>query len=144
MERVHATCISIDGRGVLLRGPSGAGKSDLALRLLDSGAQLVADDYTELTREGDRLRAQAPSILHGLFEVRGLGVLQLAAKDSVLVAAIIDLVPENEVERMPADDSFPFLGVSVPLFRLAAFEASAPAKVRLAVRIAGGSIIRAE
>ncbi len=144
MERVHATCVSIDGRGVLLRGPSGAGKSDLALRLLDSGAHLVADDYTELTREGDRLRAQAPSILHGLFEVRGLGVLQLAARDSVLVAAIIDLVPENEVERMPADDSFAFLGVSVPLFRLAAFEASAPAKVRLAVRIAGGSIIRAE
>jgi serine kinase of HPr protein (carbohydrate metabolism regulator) len=114
------------------------------LRLLDSGALLVADDYTELRREGDQLRAQAPSILHGLFEVRGLGVLQLAAKDSVLVAAIIDLVPENEVERMPADDYFAFLGVSVPLFRLAAFEASAPAKVRLAVRIAGSSIIRAE
>ena len=144
MERVHATCVSIDGWGVLLRGPSGAGKSDLALRLLDSGAQLVADDYTELTREGDRLRAQAPSILHGLFEVRGLGVLQLAARDSVLVAAIIDLVPENEVERMPADDYFAFLGVSVPLFRLAAFEASAPAKVRLAVRIAGSGIMRAE
>lgn len=144
MERVHATCIAIDGRGVLLRGPSGAGKSDLALRLLDSGALLVADDYTELRREGDQLRAQAPAILHGLFEVRGLGVLQLAARDSVLIAAIIDLVPENEVERMPADDYFAILGVSVPLFRLAAFEASAPAKVRLAVRIAGGSIIRAE
>ena len=144
MERMHATCVSIDGRGVLLQGPSGAGKSDLALRLLDSGADLVADDYTELTRDGDRLRASAPSILHGLFEVRGLGVLRLAAKDSVLVAAIIDLVPESEVERMPADDRFAILGVSLPLFRLAAFEASAPAKVRLAVRIASGGIIRAE
>ena len=144
MERMHATCVSIDGRGVLLQGTSGAGKSDLALRLLDSGADLVADDYTELTRDGDRLRASAPSILHGLFEVRGLGVLRLAAKDSVLVTAIIDLVPESEVERMPADDRFAILGVPLPLFRLAAFEASAPAKVRLAVRIASGSIIRAE
>jgi serine kinase of HPr protein (carbohydrate metabolism regulator) len=144
MERVHATCISIDGWGVLLRGPSGAGKSDLALRLLDNGADLVADDYTELTRDGDQLRAAAPSILHGLFEVRGLGVLRLAATDSVFVAAVIDLVPQNLVERMPADDHFAILGVSLPLFRLAAFEASAPAKVRLAVRIASGSIMRVE
>lgn len=144
MERVHATCVSIDGQGVLLRGPSGAGKSDLALRLLDSGAELVADDYTELSRDRDQLRASAPAILHDLFEVRGLGVLRLAARDSVVVAAIVDLVPESEVERMPADDHFAILGVSVPLFRLAAFEASAPAKVRLAVRIASGSIMRAE
>ncbi|MFZ1413524.1 MAG: HPr kinase/phosphatase C-terminal domain-containing protein [Defluviicoccus sp.] len=144
MERVHATCVSIDGQGVLLRGPSGAGKSDLALRLLDSGAELVADDYTELSRDRDQLRASAPAILHDLFEVRGLGVLRLAARDSVVVAAIVDLVPESEVERMPADDHFAILGVSVPLFRLAAFEASAPAKVRLAVRIASGSIMRPE
>lgn len=144
MERVHATCVSIDGQGVLLRGPSGAGKSDLALRLLDSGAELVADDYTELSRDRDQLRASAPAILHDLFEVRGLGVLRLAARDSVVVAAIVDLVPESEVERMPADDHFAILGVSVPLFRLAAFEASAPAKVRLAVRIASGSIMRSE
>ncbi|HJN03832.1 MAG TPA: serine/threonine protein kinase, partial [Alphaproteobacteria bacterium] len=33
MPLVHATCVVIDGRGILLRGPSGAGKSDLALRL---------------------------------------------------------------------------------------------------------------
>lgn len=144
MERVHATCVSIDGQGVLLRGPSGAGKSDLALRLLDSGAELVADDYTEVTRDGDQLRASAPAILHDLFEARGLGVLRLSAKASVFVAVIVDLVPESEVERMPADEHVAILGVSVPLFRLAAFEASAPAKVRLAVRIASGSIMRAE
>ncbi|MBM3488544.1 MAG: hypothetical protein FJX67_18250, partial [Alphaproteobacteria bacterium] len=42
--RLHATCIAVDGIGVLVRGASGAGKSDLALRLIDAGARLVADD----------------------------------------------------------------------------------------------------
>ena len=41
-------------RAVLLRGPSGAGKSDLALRLIEAGARLVADDQTELVRRGQR------------------------------------------------------------------------------------------
>ena len=44
MLLVHGTCVDLDGRGILLRGPSGSGKSDLALRLIDSGARLVADD----------------------------------------------------------------------------------------------------
>ena len=47
-EQVHATCVALVGagtvRGVLLRGPSGAGKSDLALRLVEQGWRLVADD----------------------------------------------------------------------------------------------------
>ncbi|MEC8006219.1 MAG: serine/threonine protein kinase, partial [Pseudomonadota bacterium] len=50
MERVHGTCVAIDGAGVLLRGPSGSGKSDLALRLIDGGATLVGDDQLELSR----------------------------------------------------------------------------------------------
>ncbi|RME65602.1 MAG: aldolase, partial [Alphaproteobacteria bacterium] len=48
MERVHGTCVAIDGAGVLILGPSGAGKSDFALRLIDEGAVLVADDYTDV------------------------------------------------------------------------------------------------
>src|ERR1700709_2175376 len=60
MIRVHGTCIALDGEGVLLRGPSGSGKSDLALRLIDGGALLVADDQTELRRRGDAVIASAP------------------------------------------------------------------------------------
>ena len=48
--RVHATCVALrqgrTWRAVLLRGPSGAGKSDLALRLIETGWHLVADDQT--------------------------------------------------------------------------------------------------
>ncbi|MEE9317578.1 MAG: hypothetical protein V3U48_04730, partial [Rhodospirillales bacterium] len=42
MEQIHATCVEMDGKGVLLMGPPGSGKSDLALRLIDGGARLVA------------------------------------------------------------------------------------------------------
>ena len=51
-EQIHATCIALDGRGVLLRGPSGSGKSDMALRLIDAGAELVADDRVDLDAPG--------------------------------------------------------------------------------------------
>ena len=54
MMRVHGTCVAIAGRGVLLRAPSGAGKSDLALRLIDAGARLVADDQVELAQDNGR------------------------------------------------------------------------------------------
>ena len=47
MEQIHATCIEVDGVGVLIRGASGSGKSDLALRLIDAGATLVADDRVD-------------------------------------------------------------------------------------------------
>ena len=62
---VHATCIAVDGLGVLLRGPSGSGKSDLALRLIDGGAMLIADDQVVLEAIGGVLFARPPDILAG-------------------------------------------------------------------------------
>ena len=56
---VHGTCVELFGLGVLLRGPSGCGKSDLALRLIDDGARLVADDQVVLTEEAGRRGANA-------------------------------------------------------------------------------------
>ncbi|WP_040850329.1 HPr kinase/phosphorylase, partial [Nitrospirillum viridazoti] len=77
MIRVHATCVSVGGAGVLLRGASGSGKSDLALRLVDAGALLVADDQVALAADptATLLTATAPERLAGLIEVRGLGIL---------------------------------------------------------------------
>ena len=65
MEQVHATTVDLDGQGVMLRGPSASGKSDLGLRLIDAGAQLVADDRTDLILSGDAVRASAPKELAG-------------------------------------------------------------------------------
>lgn len=134
MTRVHASCVAIDGRGVLLRGPSGSGKSDLALRLIDAGARLVADDQTELTAADGEVIAAPPTSLAGLMEVRGLGVVRMPDHaERAPVRLVIDLVPAAEVERMPAPASVTLAGIALPRLALAPFEASAPAKVRLAL-----------
>lgn len=46
---IHATLVSLNGKGILLTGKSGSGKSDLALRMImEYQAQLVADDRVDL------------------------------------------------------------------------------------------------
>lgn len=134
METVWGSVVSIDGRGVLLRGPSGIGKSDLALRLIDAGAGLVADDQAAISREGDSLVARAPEVLSGKLEVRGIGIVSVPTVQRVSLVLVVDLVPLEQVPRMPDPGRWTYLGVSVPLISLHAHEASAAAKVRLAVR----------
>jgi HPr kinase/phosphorylase len=142
MERLRGTCIAVDGFGVLLRGPSGCGKSDLALRLIEGGARLVADDYTDVAEAGGRLFAGPPPELRGMLEVRGIGIVRLQSAASAPLIASIDLMTSNSIERMPACENITILGVSIPNFRLAASEASCTAKVGLIVRIVSGSIVR--
>ena len=129
--------------GVLLRGPSGIGKSDLALRLIDRGAVLVADDQVLLERDGERLLASAPESLAGLLEVRGLGILQFPHQEKAPIKLVIDLVEIREMERLPESVTEDFLGISLPLWTLSAREASADIKVRLAMQRAAGLIMAA-
>jgi HPr kinase/phosphorylase len=129
---VHATAIAIDGDAILLRGPPGAGKSDLALRLIEGGARLLADDQALLRRAGNRVLARAPAAIAGLIEVRGLGIMQVDPLDEAPLALVVDLVPSAQVERIPENRFEVVLGLAVPLIALAPFEASAPAKLKLA------------
>lgn len=138
MIQAHGTTVALAGAGVLLRGPSGAGKSDLALRLIDSGARLVADDRTGIVREGGRLVAVAPAPIAGLLEVRGIGILEVAHVGRAPLDLVVDLVPEAAVERLPEPAWADYLGLSVPRRALCAFHASAPAKLRLALALATG------
>jgi len=134
MTLLHGTCVAIDGRGVLLRGPSGSGKSDLALRLIDGGAVLVADDQTRLERAGEILTAHPPATIAGMLEVRGLGLVRLPYLEQAPLELVIDLVGPSEVERLPEPNTLELLGLPVRHLMLAPFEASAAAKVRLAMR----------
>jgi len=129
---LHATTVAIDGRGVLIEGPSGSGKSDLALRLIDRGALLVADDRTVVTRAGTDLIADVPDRIAGLIEVRGLGLVPLPFVAAVPLWLVVRL--GEAIERLPETATTPIDGVMLPLLRLAALEASAPIKVELAVR----------
>jgi HPr kinase/phosphorylase len=129
---VHATAVAVEGGAVLLRGPSGAGKSDLALRLIDAGWRLVADDQVELRRVGGQVFAEAPPPLAGLIEIRGLGIARVDALSQAPLVLIADLVGAGAVERLPEPRHETVLGVALPLFALAPFEASAAAKLRFA------------
>ncbi len=143
MIQVHASCVELEGRGVLLRGPSGRGKSDLALRLIDRGARLVADDRVNLRAAGGAVIASSPKPIAGKIEVRGLGIIRVAALAEVTLSLVVDLVPLEEVERLPEQRFCSYLEHRLPLVRLVATEASAAAKVRLAVRSLGGTIMAA-
>lgn len=143
---VHATCVAVPGdqdaaAGVLLLGPSGAGKSDLALRLIDQGAQLVADDQTCLSAHDTVLWAEPPESLAGRIEVRGLGIRHVPYLEKIQLSACFELVAATKIERMPEPKTRVFLGISLPSLDLFPFEASANVKLRLAVREMSGFII---
>ncbi|MDO8608485.1 MAG: HPr kinase/phosphatase C-terminal domain-containing protein [Phaeospirillum sp.] len=142
MLLVHGTTVEIAGQGVLIRGPSGSGKSDLALRLIDGGAWLVADDQTGLSPQAGRIVARAPDTIAGLLEVRGLGIVTVPHRAWAPLALVIDLVDEDRVERLPKAELTEFLGISVPRMALSPFQVSAAAKVRLAIASATRDIIR--
>lgn len=140
-DTVHATCIALEGRAVLLTGRSGVGKSDLALRCLALGppllpgpVMLVADDRVRLRLEQGRLMASCPPAIAGRLEVRGLGILTFDSVETAEVALIVKLDQEHYVERLPASwPTVDLLGISVPELTLRAFEASAALKVMLAL-----------
>ncbi|MBL9051408.1 MAG: HPr kinase/phosphatase C-terminal domain-containing protein [Tabrizicola sp.] len=114
-DTLHASCVAVDGRGLLILGPSGAGKSSLALRMISLGAELVSDDQTRLTVVGGALVATCPNPdLLGLIEVRGVGVLRARAVPSAEIRLVADL-GQREPERLPPRRTVTFLGIESAL-----------------------------
>ena len=131
-DTLHASCVAIDGRAILIAGPSGSGKSDLALQLIDRGFTLVSDDQTIVRRRSDRLLASAPPSIAGKLEIRGIGIVEMATAADVPIALIVELA--SEFARMPDDDrQRSLLGIALPLVTLDAKTASAAAKVVIAL-----------
>jgi len=126
----------VDG-AVLLLGASGSGKSDVALRLIAMGAKLLADDQTMLVAEQGRLFAKAPRSLYGRMEIRGIGIVPMAAGNPSAVILAVMLAAGANPSRIPEKLRYelpPALGgaKAPPLYHLDPFEASTPAKIAAA------------
>ena len=112
---------------MLIEGPPGSGKSDLALRLIDRGAMLIADDQTEVRNEDGGLYASAPVKIAGLLEVRGVGIITMAYLNEARIGLAVRL---GAPERMPDPDEERIIdGHRFAAMTVAALEASAPIKI---------------
>jgi HPr kinase/phosphorylase len=151
-QTIHATTVSLNGLGVLLRGEPGSGKSSLALQLMEQpgtgladtvlAARIVADDQTVLTLQNGKLQATAPDALKGLLELRGLGLLPVTAQQDVAIVLVVDLKPAATIERLPDKAALytDLMGVTLPRIDIDASHPSAAALLRTAfVAITKGS-----
>lgn len=123
----HGVLMDVLGMGVMISGESGLGKSELALELISRGHGLVADDVVELRRIGPgTIEGRCPSLLQGLLEVRGLGLLDIktvfgetAVRRKMRLKLVVQLIRrsthEDEYERLPLENlTVDVLGVSIP------------------------------
>ncbi|MBE6448761.1 MAG: hypothetical protein E7018_05645 [Alphaproteobacteria bacterium] len=131
VSNIHASCLVVKNKGLLILGDSGSGKSDLCLRLImEHGAKLVSDDRTDISIKKQNIYASAPKLLQGLLEVRGVGIIKQNFAKRAKIDAVIGLESSlDKIERMPKEDFFEIEGQRLPLYKIFAKEASAPAKV---------------
>ena len=131
MNQFYATAVTYCGFGILIRGPSGSGKSDLALRLIDDGAGLVADDQVIIKAVGQELYLSPPDSLSGLIEVRGIGVIKIEYVRDIRLRLVVELDPSNEIQRTPIIKEELIKKIPVPVVNMHAFESSVLVKIKI-------------
>jgi HPr kinase/phosphorylase len=120
-KTVHASAVLVGEHGVVIRGASGSGKSSLLLGLLaadPAATWLIADDRVTLLAAHGRLIAAAPPALAGLLEIRGQGIVRRTFVSPARVDLIVDLMPLESCQRMPAADAESVVVEGVTLARL--------------------------
>ena len=124
---IHAACVALNGRGVLLCGPPGAGKSSLAFACAKAGFSFVSDDVTYLIRDEppkalgrchwirmnpgaeELFGLESPQHTHqeGVAELRADSVLELACSPTCAADTLVFLNPTQEsgppLKITPAD-----------------------------------------
>lgn len=145
--QIHATSVVLNGAvrpfggpegyAVLLLGKSGSGKSDVALRLIAAGGQLISDDQTRLSSDGELLFAGAEPNMAGFMEVRHVGIVKLEHVAKAPLALVVALDPQASPPRLPEPAFYeppaPLSAKRLPaLLRLNPFEASTAAKIAAA------------
>jgi HPr kinase/phosphorylase len=128
--QIHGCMVDIQGIGVIIQGESGIGKSEAVLGLLERGHSLVCDDVVCLTiADGRELMGTGKAITRNLMEVRGIGIIDVAALFGI--AAIraemrVDLVVNlkawekaGDIDRLGLEQSLvDLLGIQVPTMDL--------------------------
>lgn len=119
---IHANCLSLGNKGILLIGSSGCGKSALTLALIERAewakrrSMLVSDDYTEIFAKDGKLYAKPPETLAGGIEIRGAGLFKMAFKKEAVIDFVIALGEGSE--RFPTGKKITYCGVELPLYNL--------------------------
>lgn len=111
---VHVSCVALNGRAVLIIGKSGSGKSALALQLMAFGAELIADDRTQLHEDREHVLASVPPAIAGRIEARGVGLLRAKHVMHAKVVLVVDL-DQTETDRFPISREVAIGSVMLPL-----------------------------
>jgi len=127
---VHACMADIQGIGIVIQGESGIGKSEAVLGLLERGYSLVADDIVKLRmQDGNEVYGYSGEVTRNLMEVRGIGIIDVAATFGVAairlekrVDLVVRLTPWDgvvEVERLGLEQRFTeLLGQQIPYMEI--------------------------
>ena len=122
-QAIHATCLVVGTKGILIRGYSGSGKSALALELIEFAqskntfAAIVADDRVYVEARNGRLVARCPDSVQGLIELRGRGAISVPSLNKAVLSIVLDIVPMENIDRIPDQSEFMSEICSVKLFR---------------------------
>ncbi len=117
----HACALEIDRIGILIRGLSGSGKTSLLMGLLERAQQenkeafLIADDRVYLKTSASELVAETPPTIAGSVEIRGHGIITLPNKDRTTINLVVELVKDENIERMPGQKLSEVEGLHLPL-----------------------------
>lgn len=124
-QTVHGCLVDVQGIGVLIQGDSGSGKSESVIGLLQRGASLVADDAVRLRNIEEReIVGMAPETTRDMIEIRGLGILNVAALFGVgsvrlskrvdLIVQLVHVQESGDLERVGREDqTVDMLGISI-------------------------------
>ena len=108
---VHAACVSLNGRGVLLCGDSGAGKSTLSYACAQAGWTYVCDDASFLLNGGSERRVTGncyqvrfrPSAAELFPEIEGRAITPRAAGKPSIELATSDLALMTRAQSTRVD-----------------------------------------
>jgi hypothetical protein len=95
---LHAACVGLDGRGILLMGPSGAGKSTIALQCLLEGFDFLAEDSVFVAPDSMRATGTA-NFLH----VRADSLSWLEPEERSLIRKSPTILRRSNVKKFEVD-----------------------------------------